>query len=621
MRSNPTTNSSPMEDNLRHAISGLVYGLRPPEDMTISQWAAKNRLLSSAASASPGLWRNERTPYLVEVMDQLSPQSPVSDVVLKKGAQVGGSEALINTAMYYMAHDPSPIGLFQTTETTAKRFVKQRLNPSISAMPNDILKFTGDEMYLREFPGGVMIVGWSNSASNLRSMPLRVVLCDEISGWAKDCEGEGDPCSLAAARTATFARKKRFWNSTPSIEGECRVTERYLRGDQRKYMVPCPYCGELMEWVWANMVWDKDEEGNNLPATARMKCPHCGGEYQEFRKTELMAQGQWVPTNPQGLYPSYHLPALYAPLGAGISWPECVIQFLDAQGDPTKMKAFCNNVLAEAYSVDGGIHIDKNFLMERCEDYDAEVPDGVVVLTAGVDVQDNRLEVEIVGWGAGLESWGITNRILVGDPSQPAVWAALESVLTAPYSNSNGEAMHVASTLIDAGGHHTDDVYRFTGQREWRNVYACVGKAGLSRPILTRPQKTKKSTLMNASLVTVGVDVAKDQVYDWLSKDEPCPGYCHFPVSDEYNDEYFAQLTAEVRYKKWVKGHQVWAYKKIRARNEAIDKRCYSRAAVNLLGIDVNKWAEAKQRYMHNVNMPMGGRRVQRRTLSKGVSV
>ena len=597
----------------------LLAGLKPPPEMTISQWAEEYRILSGSASSEPGRWSNARTPYLVEIMDELSPQSAATDVVFIMGSQIGGSEVLINTALYYIKHCPSPIGQFQTTEQTAKRFLKQRENPAFTAMGIDKL-FYGDEMYLKEFPGGALITGWSNSPSNLRSMPIRIALCDEISEWAKDCGGQGDPCELVKRRTTNFPRKKRFWNSTPGIEGECNITEKFRLGDQRHYQVPCPHCGCLHKWQWANMVWDRDPDGNHLPRTVRMRCPHCGKEYGEHYKTELMSHGQWVAENENGAYPSFHINALYSPLG-WYSWENAVIDFLEAQGDVNKMKSFTNNILGEAWSLDGGKVLDPNGLVVRCEEYEAEVPDGAVVLTAGVDVQDDRLEVEVVGWGKGLENWGITNKVLVGDPSRPAVWDALDTVLMSAYTDSAGQNLYVAATLIDSGGHHTDDVYRFTGSREWRNVYACVGKAGLSRPLVTRPVKTQKSSLRNATLVTVGVDIAKDQLFDWLSIEDPGPGYCHFPKKpEEYNDEFFAPLTSEKRFKKWVRGAQVWGYKKLRPRNEALDKRNYARAALNLTGLNVDKMAENGLRFRRNVSAPPT-HGYGRRTISTGVKL
>lgn len=597
-----------LQANVQHVAENLLAGLRPPPEMTISQWAEKYRVLAGSASSEPGRWSNERTPYLVEIMDELSPQSSATDVVFMKGSQIGGTEVLINTALYYIKHCPSPIGAFQTTEQTAKRFLKQRMNPAFAAMGMEDI-FYGDEMYLKEFPGGVLVTGWSNSPSHFRSAPFRVFLGDEISEWPKDCGGQGDPCELGRRRTTNFPRRKLFWNSTPGIDGECRITEMFFGGDQRHYQVPCPHCGELHKWEWANIVWDCDADGHDLPETVRMKCPHCGAEYGEHYKTELMAQGQWVKENPDGDYPSFHINALYSPLG-WYSWKNAVWDFLKAKGDVNKMKSFTNNVLGEAWSLDGGKVIDPNGLMTRCEEYEAEVPDGAVVLTAGVDVQDDRLEVEIVGWGRGLENWGITNRVLIGNPSESFVWEALDSVLMAGYGNSMNEKLYVAAALIDSGGHHTADVYRYTSKRERRNIFACVGKAGLARPLVTRPKKTDKSSVYDANIVNVGVDIAKDQFYDWIAIERPGPGYCHFPAKpDEYNSEFFAQLTAEKRFKKWVRGAQVWAYKKLRPRNEALDKRNYARGALNITGIDVDKFADAGKKFLRNLNAPVHRKR------------
>lgn len=607
-----------LQANVQHVAENLLAGLRPPPEMTISQWAEKYRVLAGSASSEPGRWSNERTPYLVEIMDELSPQSSATDVVFMKGSQIGGTEVLINTALYYIKHCPSPIGAFQTTEQTAKRFLKQRMNPAFAAMGMEDI-FYGDEMYLKEFPGGVLVTGWSNSPSHFRSAPFRIFLGDEISEWPKDCGGQGDPCELGRRRTTNFPRRKLFWNSTPGIDGECRITEMFFGGDQRHYQVPCPHCGELHKWEWANIVWDCDADGHDLPETVRMKCPHCGAEYGEHYKTELMAQGQWVKENPDGDYPSFHINALYSPLG-WYSWKNAVWDFLKAKGDVNKMKSFTNNVLGEAWSLDGGKVIDPNGLMTRCEEYEAEVPDGAVVLTAGVDVQDDRLEVEIVGWGRGLENWGITNRVLIGNPSESFVWEALDSVLMAGYGNSMNEKLYVAAALIDSGGHHTADVYRYTSKRERRNIFACVGKAGLARPLVTRPKKTDKSSVYDANIVNVGVDIAKDQFYDWIAIERPGPGYCHFPAKpDEYNKEFFAQLTAEKRFKKWVRGAQVWAYKKLRPRNEALDKRNYARGALNITGIDVDKFADAGKKFLRNLNAPVHRKRGL--MISGGVSV
>ncbi|MBR6832842.1 MAG: phage terminase large subunit family protein [Fibrobacter sp.] len=593
-------NTLPYTGNVDFCLGGLIQGLTPPKDQTISQWAAENRLLAGEASASKGKWTNERTPYLVEIMDMLSPQSPCSDVAFMKGSQVGGTECMINTALYYMLQSPCPIGLYQTTDDAAADFERQRLAPTFTAMKMDQY-FTGDTAGCKEYPGGIFFLGSGGSASQLRSKPLQVVLCDEISGWPLDCNGEGDPCDLVKRRTTNFPRRKRFWNSTPTIKGKCRITKKFETGDQRYYNVPCPHCGELHVWELKNMVWDKDSSGNHLPFTVRMKCPHCGGEYQEWRKTELMAQGQWVPTNPNGAYPSYHLGAFYSPLG-WYSWEEIVIDFLEAQGDPQKLKVWTNNVEGRAWDEENQVRHDFSELLLRRENYGCEVPDGAVILTAGVDTQDDRLECEIVGWGRGLESWSIDYMIIPGNPNQDDVWETLDDILiNASYAKADGTRLYVAAALVDSGGHKTTAVYKYCAKREWRRIYASIGARGPNSPVISRPGSTKKSSAENAKLITVGTDTIKDWFFNVLTFEKPGPGYCHFPMKDAYNQEHFKQLAeSEVKKSHMSRGFLTYSYEKIYDRNEPLDCRVYARAAINLVGIDVDKLADSGKSYTRN---------------------
>ncbi|WP_407440573.1 phage terminase large subunit family protein [Fibrobacter sp.] len=600
-------NTLPFTDNVVFCLQGFLEGLTPPKDQTISQWAEENRILAGEASASKGKWTNERTPYLVEIMDMLSPQSPCSDVAFMKGSQIGGTEAMINTALYYMLQSPCPIGLYQTTDDVAAEFERQRLAPTFAAMKMDQY-FTGDTAGCKEYPGGIFFLGSGGSAAQLRSKPLQVVLCDEISGWVEDCNGEGDPCDLVKRRTTNFPRKKRFWNSTPTIKGKCRITKKYKLGDQREYNVPCPHCGELYVWKFAHMVWDRDADGNHLPYTARMRCPHCGKDTPEYRKTELMAQGQWVATNPNGAYPSYHLPAFYSPLG-WYSWEEAVTEFLEAQGDVQKLKVWTNNVAAEAWDEENQVHHDYSELELRKEDYGCEVPEGARVLTVGVDTQDDRLECEIVGWGKGLESWSIGYWIIPGDPDLDEVWETLDEIINAPYEKADGTQLFVAAGLVDSGGHKTSAVYKYCAKREWRKIYASIGARGPNRPVISRPSSTKKSSAENAKLITVGTDTVKDWFFNVLSYDKPGPGYCHFPEKEIYDGEHFKQLTAEVKKSRLSRGFLVHVYEKVYERNEPLDCRVYSRAALNIVGVDVDKMESMGVNYTKN---PMVKKRVAR---------
>lgn len=596
--------SKVLHDNVDFVLNGIVQGVKPPKDQTISEWAAENRILAGEASASKGRWTNDRTPYLVEIMDKLSPQDPCADVAFVKGSQIGGTECLINAALYYMCQCPCPIGLYQTTDDTAAEFERQRLAPTFAAMGLDKY-FTNSTAGCKEYPGGIFFLGSGGSASQLRSKPLQVVLCDEISGWVEDCGGEGDPCDLVKRRTTNFPRKKRFWNSTPTIKKKCRITKKFEVGDQRYYNVPCPHCGELYVWKWAHMVWDRDGDGNHLPYTARMRCPHCGKDTEEWRKAELLAQGQWVATNQNGAYPSFHLAAFYSPLG-WYSWEEAVTDFLEAQGDPQKLKVWTNNVCGEAWDEDNQVKRDFSDLELRCEQYEAEVPDGVVVLTVGVDTQDDRLECEVVGWGRGLESWSIGYWIIPGDPDLDGVWEQLDEIISQPYVKADGTQLFVAAGLVDSGGHKTSAVYRYCAKREWRKIYASIGARGPNRPVISRPSSTKKSSAENAKLITVGTDTVKDWFFNVLSYDRPGPGFCHFPEKEIYDGEHFRQLTAEVKKSHMSRGYIVYSYEKVYERNEPLDCRVYSRGALNLTGVDVDKMASMGMSYTKNpTNRPV----------------
>lgn len=609
--------SQVLHENVSFCLAGIIQGLTPPKDLTISQWASETRLLAGEASASKGKWTNDRTPYLVEIMDMLSPQNPCADVAFMKGSQIGGTECMINTALYYMLQSPCPIGLYQTTDDAAANFERQRLAPTFAAMKMDKY-FTNDTSGCKEYPGGIFFLGSGGSASQLRSKPLQVVLCDEISGWPLDCNGEGDPCDLVKRRTTNFPRKKRFWNSTPTVRGKCRITKKFEVGDQRYYNVPCPHCGELHVWKFGYMVWDRDENGNHLPWTVRMKCPHCGGEYQEWRKTELMALGQWVPTNENGAYPSYHLSAFYSPLG-WYSWEEAVSEFLEAKGDPQKMKVWTNNVAGEAWDEDNQVKRDYSDLELRCEDYGCEVPDEVVLLTAGVDTQDDRLECEIVGWGKGLESWSVGYWMIPGDPDLEEVWETLDGILNAPYSKADGQQLYVAAGLVDSGGHKTSAVYKYCSKREWRKIYASIGARGPNRPVISRPGSTKKSSAENAKLITVGTDTVKDWFFNVLNYDKPGPGFCHFPISENYDGEHFRQLTAEVKKSRMSRGFLTYAYEKVYERNEPLDCRVYARAAINLTGLDVDKLASLGMSFTRNPAQRMV--RKPARVINQGLSL
>lgn len=570
---------------VEECIDQFVGALRPPPNMFYSDWADENRELAKVGSSESGKWKTSRTPYLKEIMDCLSPKHPCKEVAFMKPSQIGGTEALINAILASLDLAPGPILCVQPTEKMAKRFIKQRVNSAIAAVSSISEKMTSDSLLEKEFLNGMLMMAWSNSAANLRSMPIRYLFLDEIDNYDEDCEGEGDPVELAVARTENFANRKIFYNSTPNMAETSRINAKYEDGDQRIYEVPCPCCGAMFEMDWTQLICPKDKTGKRIWKNLHLKCPHCDGKIKEYSKTKMMAHGVWVPQNPDGDYPSFRINALYSPLG-WYSWEKMFKDFLKAQRQGSeKLKVWVNTKRGLPWE-DSARAVKHSFLHDRREEYGAEVPEDVLLLTAGIDVQDDRLEAEVVGWGREYESWSIDYRKFYGPTDQPEVWKALSDWLRRSFEHETGLRMHIAAACIDAMGHRTEEVYKFTKPREPRRIYAIQGKGGVGLPIIGKATSPHR---IGARLFPVGVDSCKSELQSALLQEVPgTPHYCHFPLKDVYDEEYFLQLTAEKRVlKKAPNGARKLVWEKKRLRNEALDCRNYARAALEITGIDL----------------------------------
>ncbi len=562
-------------------------GIRPDPVLKVSEWADSHRLLPQRAAAEPGPWRTSRTPYLREIMDRLSPGDPTQVVVLMKGSQLGGTEAGNNWLGYVIDCAPGPMMMVQPTVEMAKRISKQRVATMIDDCPRLRQKVSpsrsrdsGNTILTKEFPGGILVITGANSAVGLRSMPVRNLFLDEVDGYEIDVDGEGDPVELAIKRTATFRRNRKiFICSTPTVKDLSRIERAYLRSDQRRYHVPCPVCGVVAPIQWQNIEWPSGQ-----PEQAALRCESCHTLIPEHHKTAMLEHGRWVAqAEGDGVTAGYHLSALYSPLG-WYSWGEMARDFLVAKHEgPEKLKTWINTCLGETWEESGEV-INQDSLMARREHYPAVVPLPVLVLTAGVDVQDDRLEVEVCGWRTGEESWGISYRVLWGDPAASPVWRQLDDVLSATWEREDGLNMRIVQCCIDSAGHRTEAVYRYVKPRQVRGVYATVGRAGIGRPIISSPSNRKQGQApLPVKLFTVGVDEAKAILYSRLKEQTPGPGYCHFPEGEGYEEEYFKQLTAEKRVIRYQKGFPKAEWIKTRARNEALDCRVQAHAALCLL--------------------------------------
>ena len=561
----------------------LIDGLESDPIQTVTEWADKHRFLSSVSSSEPGKWKTERTPYLKEIMDCLSPTHPCEKVVFMKGAQVGGTECGNNWMGFCICNAPGPMLIVNPTTETAKRTSRMRIDPAIENCPalrekikSPRSRDSGNTMLMKEFPGGILIMTGANSPVGLRSLPVRYLFLDEVDGFPDEAGTEGDPVDLAVQRTATFNNRKIFVVSTPTIKDASRIEQALLEGDQRYFYVPCPHCGHYQVLRWRNVIFDP----KNL-TEAVYKCEECEAIWHDYQKELILKKGRWIPTNPDanpGVV-SFHLSSLYSPHG-WTSWTSIAREFLDSKDDPSRLQVWTNTKLAETWEDMAGQQIDPTSLMVRREKWGPELPRQVVILTCGVDVQDNRLELEIVGWGRGEESWSIDYHVLYGDPSTPELWAQLDEVLSRKYPHSKEVPdLPIAATCIDSGGHYTDYVINYCHARRLHGIFAIKGVGGVGKPIW--PATASKSYTTKKPVYLIGVNDAKDILMRRLHlEDSSGPGIWHFPMDRE--SDWFEQVTNEVASKKLSKGRLIreWVPRKAGVRTEGLDCRVYAYAAL-----------------------------------------
>lgn len=569
----------------------FLEGLRPEPDLTVSEWADRYRMLSSKASAEPGPWRTNRTPYLREPMDCLSSNSPIQRVVLMFAAQTGKTEAGSNWLGYVIAYSPGPLLAVQPTVEMAKRLSKQRLESMINETPilaeriaPNRSRDSGNTMFSKEFPGGMMLLTGANSATGLRSTPCRYIFCDEVDAFPLDVDGEGDPVSLAEKRATTFARRKILLTSTPTVKDFSRIETEYQRSDQRRFYVPCPCCGGMQWLKWPQLKWE-----NNDPATASYECEICRERFPEIHKPVMLRKGEWRATAPSdGKTAGFQLSGLYSPLG-WLSWADMVDDFLRAKGDAPMLKSFVNTRLAETWEDDYSSKLDAAGMMERCEHYEpAVMPTRALALTVGIDVQDNRLAVSVWAWGRDEEGWLLDHQEIYGDPSRPELWKQLDEVVLREWPHASGGKVRPDVIAIDSGGHFTAEVYQYARERGRQGVVAIKGASQRGKPPIGKPSKVdvnhKGKTLKRGAVVyTVGSDTVKTTLFGRLKHNESGAGVLHFHM--QTTGEYFEQLTAEKQVLRYSRGGfpvREWV-KKPSARNEALDCLVYAYAAVNLM--------------------------------------
>lgn len=595
--------------------ASFVKGMTPDPYINIADWNNKHRYLPKESSVEPGKYRTSRTPYVEEILLELSPQSPTQEVVFIKPTQIGATEIgncfLFCTAKRY----PGPSMMAFPTDKMAMKHSKKKLAPSIAAMPilSDVIKppksrDSGNTLLLKEFPGGSWTFTGSNSPASARSDSIRYLIRDDYSGFLKDTGDEGFIGDLLRNRTDAFGSKRKIYtNGTPTLKDTCNMWPEWEESSQGHFFVPCPHCGhsQFMEFGSSDSLhglkFTRDKTG--FITAVWYVCKKCHGRIEEYQKTDMMAKGEYVHTYPERLKRGFKINGLYSPLG-WFSWWNFATEFLSAvakqkRGDNRAMRTWTNTRKADFYEEDGD-QPDWTRLSVRGEPLKPlGCPEKGFLVVAGVDTHDDRLDVSVKAYGVGEESWLVYWGSIYGDPDLPGVWVQLDEILFRPWPHPSGVDLHIQAMGIDTGGHKTQAVYKYARERRGL-VMAIKGSSNKNAPIISAPKKIDidiggRKIKNGVELWSIGVDQAKLMVYNRLRMIDPGPGFCHFPLDLE--DEYFKQLTAEKLVKKFVKGYQVEEWTNTRPANHALDCEVYAMAAAMRLGVQTMDWVKLAKKF------------------------
>lgn len=600
------------------AFRVLARNTAPRVRPTVSEWADANRIVSTkqAGEIGAGEWRTDRNPILREPMDALGRPG---DVVLMFPIQLGKSEIMLNDLGYTMTEDPCPIMFCYPGEVSLNKGVLQKIQPMLDSTPRVRAALTSvasreasNTRTFKDFAGGQLWIEHAGSPARLKSSTVRKLRVDELDEVAANLTGGDDPVEMLNGRTSAYpSTYSRCYVSTPQMRSTSRIFQLFEKGDQRHYHVPCPHCGEMQPLQWSGLKWTTVVHADQ-PRRAWYVCRECGAEIPEHAKTDMMAAGRWVPHNP-GAEPgirSYTANGLYYPIGLGPSWARLAQMWLDVQGDPARLKTFVNDRLAEPWEDKRTAHVRANIVQERAEPYPLRTaPAGVLCVTAGVDTQDDRLEVHVIGWGRGRAFWVIDYVVLPGDPALPDVWVALADLLNRPIAHAGGALLSVEATSIDMLGHRTEHVKHFVRQRRVRRAMASFGAAQNNAPLLGRARLQDvtwrgKTDRRGVHVFPIGTVSAKHDLYAalaadhdahqaWLTApdddDKPAaaPVRCHF--SADLPDTYWGGLISEVfnpsknRYEK----------RRGAIRNEPLDTWVHAYAATHHPELRLHRYREA----------------------------
>ena len=606
--------------------------LKPPKLQSVSEWADSNRILVSESSSEPGRWRTDRAPYQKEIMDAFT-QPGVWQIVIMASAQVGKTELELNMMGRAIDVDPGPMLFIQPTDGFAEDFSKRRVAPMIRACPALQRKVyeaksrdAGNTITMKTFPGGSVAFTGANSPTELAGRPVRYVFMDEIDRFPASAGTEGDPLELAERRTETFRHNRKVVKtSTPTIKGASKIEKAYMLGTQEEWHTECPHCKQFSFIRFDNIKFDKQEykdeggERNYHVRNVRWQCPYCQGETREYDTKRCPAK--WVQKNPEAIETGVRSFRLNAFMSPWSDWTDICRSFLKAHDDPELLKVFVNTMLGESWETRDRSGAPE-MLHARREIYNAEVPTGALVLTMGVDTQDNRLEYEVVGWGREEQSWGIAKGVIPGRADAPEVWAEIDDILDRQWTLPNGMKMRILASFMDSGGHFTQEVYSECAKRESKRLWAVKGEGG-DKPYVRLMKKDNGKD--KATRFIIGVDSGKEAIMYATTVMEPGPRYMHFPkdYTCGYDIEYFRGLISEKMVLHRRMGQTVVTWEKTYERNEPLDCRNYARAAYKYFNWNFDKM----ERLLNGTEEPKVETRQQvekrrkKRVLSKGIQV
>lgn len=607
--------------------------LRPPVMQTVSEWADENRILVSESSSEPGRWRTDRAPYQREIMDAFT-QPGISEIVIMASSQVGKTELELNMMGRAIDIDPGPMLFVQPTDGFAEDFSKRRVAPMIRACPALQRKVyeaksrdAGNTITMKTFPGGSVAFTGANSPTELAGRPVRYVFMDEIDRFPPSAGTEGDPIKLVERRTETFRHNRRIIKtSTPTLKKASKIESAYMTGTQEEWNTECPHCRAYSFIRFDQIKFDiepyKDENGekNYHVRNVRWECPVCRRSSSEYDTKRCPAK--WVSRNPNAIETGIRSFRLNAFMSPWSDWTDICISFLRAKDDPELLKVFTNTMLGETWEVRDHSGTPEK-LHERREIYGAEVPNGVLVLTMGIDTQDNRLEYEIVGWDRDEQSWGIQRGVIPGRADTAAVWAEVDELMDHEWQHASGKSLRVMATFVDSGGHFTDEVYAACAKRNLmgRKIWAIKGEGGEGKPGC-RPMK--RSGRDKSLKFILGVDSGKEAILYSTTVTEPGPHYMHFPNDYEkgYDVEYFRGLCSEKLVIHRRAGQNIAAWEKTYERNEPLDCRNYARAAYKYFHFPFDKIERMLSGTTEETTMQQAPKKKKRSpVVSKGIKI